>query len=333
MTSNKAKTGLGGKIVGAVLAVLVIAGGGYFLIPEKVDTIRLGAYEGDVGALEWIAKDKGFFDKVHLNVEMKGFPSGDAAVEAMQKGEVDVATAAELVVTKRGYAESNLRILSGICRYWNKGFIGRKDHGITSHFDLKGKKIAFPATSSAEHNLVVFLALQGLTLDDVVPVNLKPAKIVEAMTAGDVDAAIVWEPHVSAIEDALGDNAVKLMERGTEANLLVVGDASKLDGQGPAVKKLLKGLVLAEDWVRQHPEEAKAYLVQRFGLDAIYVDGLWPRMQFVVTLPQEILEAMDSVARWLSKANNWEHIPNYAETIRTKELQEVKPSAVGVFTK
>lgn len=333
MTNEKALRGHSGKIVALVVGIAVLAAAAFFLQPAKVDNIRLGAYDGDVGALEWIAKDKGFFDKVHLNVDLQAYPSGDAAVEAMQRGEVDIATAAELVVTKRGFSESNLRILTGICRYWNKGFIGRKDHGITSHFDLKGKKIAFPATSSAEHNLVVFLALQGLTLEDVEPVNLKPAKIVEAMSAGDVDAAIVWEPHVSAIEDALGDNAVKLMERGTEANLLIVGDAAKLDGQSESVKKLITALVMAEDWVRAHPEEAKAYLVEKFKLDAVYVDSLWPRMQLVVTLPQEILESMDSVARWLAKANNWDHIPNYADTIRAQELKDVKPTAVGVFSK
>lgn len=334
MDKNKARMGRSG-ILAAILAVVlaVVAAGVFFLTPGKVDTIRLGAYEGDVGALEWIAKDKGFFDQVRLNVEIKGFPSGDAAVKAMQDGQVDIATAAELVVAKRYVTEKNLRILADICRYWNKGFVGRKDHGISTHFDLKGKKIAFPATSSAEHNLVVFLALQGLTLEDVVPVNLTPKQIVEKTIVGDVDAAIVWEPHVSAIEDALGDNAVKLMERGTEANLLLVGRQENLDAQSEAVKKLLKGLMMAEDWVRQHPEEAKAYLVKRFNLDAIYIDTLWPRMQLTLTLPQEILESMDSVARWLSKANNWESIPNYAETIRTQEMQAVKPSAVGVFTK
>jgi NitT/TauT family transport system substrate-binding protein len=334
MEKNKAGTGQSGKRIAAMVGLAVIvAAGAFFLWPAKIDNIRLGAYEGDVGALEWIAKDKGFFDKVHLNVEMKGFPSGDAAVKAMQSGEVDIATAAELVVAKRSFDENNLRILADICRYWNKGFIGRKDHGISTHFDLKGKKVAFPATSSAEHNLVVFLALQGLTLDDVVPVNLPPAKIVEAMIAGDVDAAIVWEPHVSAIEDALDDKAVKLMERGTEANLLIVGRQENLDAQSDAVKKLLKALVMAEDWVRDHPEEAKAYLAKRFNLDAVYIDTLWPRMQLQVSLPQEILESMDSVSRWLAKANKRDQIPNYAETIRAAEMRAVKPAAVGVFTK
>ncbi|MBF0267397.1 MAG: NrtA/SsuA/CpmA family ABC transporter substrate-binding protein [Alphaproteobacteria bacterium] len=330
----KAQKSRSGSLIALLVLGVVFAGAAiYFLMPGPVHTIRLGAYEGDVGALEWIAKDKGFFDQVRLNVDIKGYPSGDAAVKAMHAGEVDIATAAELVVAKRSFDEKNLRILAGICRYWNKGFIGRKDHGITTHFDLKGKKIAFPATSSAEHNLVVFLALQGLTLEDVEPVNLAPKQIVEKTISGEVDAALVWEPHVSAIEDALGDNAVKLMERGTEANLLLVGRQEHLDAQSQAIQKLLKGLILAEDWVRANPEEAKAYLVKRFALDAIYIDKLWPRMQLAVSLPQEILEAMDSVSRWIAKANNKEQIPNYAETIRAAELRAVKPAAVGVFTK
>ncbi|MBF0373525.1 MAG: NrtA/SsuA/CpmA family ABC transporter substrate-binding protein [Alphaproteobacteria bacterium] len=327
-------------MIGALVAV-ALAIGGFFALRfsqdggdvATVEALRLGAYEGDVGALEWIAKDKGFFQKVGLDVTLVGFPSGNAAVNAMRAGQVEVATAADLVVAKRSFDEPDLRILADICRYWNKGLIGRKDRGVATPADLKGKRIGVPATSSAEHNLVVFLALQGLSTDQVTMVDLPPAKLVEAMAAGTIDAALVWEPHVMAIKRQLGDNAVTLMDGGTEAHLLLVATEGWLATRGGVARKLLRAMIMAEDWVAQNRDEAKAYLTRRFALDPDHVEVLWPRMQLAVGLPQEILAAMDSEARWLAKSGNQTGTPDFSETVHTAALRAVKPSAVHVFTK
>jgi ABC-type nitrate/sulfonate/bicarbonate transport system substrate-binding protein len=316
----------------AALALLVAA---FLHLGPQTETalpLRLAAYEGDVGALEWIAFDKGFFGKAGLKVEIKGYATGKETVDALQAGQADVATAAELVVATRSFSEPNLRILADICRYWNKGMVARRDAGIATAADLKGKKIGVTTQSSAEHNLMVFLALHGLTVDDVQSVNLLPKQIVEQIGAGGIDAAITWEPHVSTIAKKLGDNGVMLMDRGTEAHLLILTSQEHLPAQSEAIKRLLKALLMAEDWVRANPKEAKAYIAGRFKLDMAYIEMLWPRMQLTVSLPQEILEAMDSEARWFAKKNNKDSTPNYAHTIRTPELAAIKPSAVTVFT-
>ncbi|MBF0325310.1 ABC transporter substrate-binding protein [Magnetospirillum moscoviense] len=319
--------GLGGLTVVANQAGLDILG------PGKVDHIRLAAYDGDVGALEWIARDKGFFRKVGLEVDMKAYPSGNAAMEALRAGEVDIATAADLVVAKRSFTEPDLRILADICRYWNKGLVARRDRNILVPGDLRGKRIGVPATSSAEHNLMVFLALQGLSMRDVTIVDLAPKPLVEAVTAGQIDAAIVWQPHVTAIEKALGANAVRLMDGGTEAHLLLVTREAEIAPRADAIRKLLKGLILAEQWVRANPDQAKATLAERFALDPAYLDILWPRMQLAVSLPQEILAAMEAEARWLAQADTKGTRPTFADTIHPEPLRAVKPDAVGIFTR
>lgn len=301
--------------------------------PDRLESLRLGAYDGDVGALQWIAHDKGFFRQAGLDVTILGYPSGNHAVNAMRAGEVDVATAADLVVAKRSFDEPDLRILADICRYWNKGLIGRRDRGIAAPADLKGKRIAVPATSSAEHNLIVFLALQGLSPDDVTIMDLPPAKLVEAIAAGTVDAALVWQPHVLAIERRLGDNAVTLMDGGTEAHLLLVTSSAYLPDHADTMTRLMRAMLMAERWVAANPKDAKAYLVSRFALEPDYVELLWPRMQFTVSLPQEILAAMDNSARWIAKGTGRQAIPDFSETIHAAPLSSVAPSMVHVFTK
>jgi NitT/TauT family transport system substrate-binding protein len=297
------------------------------------DSLRLGAYDGDVGALEWIAQDMGFFARVGLDVELRAYPSGNAAVEAMRTGQVDVATAADLVVAKRGPQDPDLGVFADICRYWNKGLVARRDRGIGTAADLRGKRIGVPLTSSAEHNLTVFLAMQGLSVTDVTIVDTQPGQFADRLAAGDIDAGMVWQPHVLSMEQRLGDQAIKLMDGGTEAHLLLVASRNSMAERPRAFTRLLKGLILAEEWVEAHPDQAKAYMAERFKLGRDYVEMLWPRMHLGVDLPQEILEAMDSEARWLAKTQGWAAPPNYADTVQPALLAALKPKAVGVFTK
>lgn len=322
--------------VAALLVVSVVATGKWnpFAAVEPVDYLRLGAYEGDVGVLEWIAKDQGFFERVGLAVEVKGYASGKDATEALNAGQVDVATASEYVVASRSFTEPNLRILCSIAYYGNKGIIGRRDRKINQPGDLKGKRIGVTSPSGAEYSLNVFLALHGLAVQDVIPVHLSPPQIVESLAKGDIDAAITWQPHVQNIEKKLGDNAVSFLGDGLDTYLLVlVTHQEKLAVSSKALDKLMRALILAEEWVVAHPEEAKHYLSTRFKLDAAYVEGQWRRMQLAVTLPQELLIAMGSEARWLaSRDGQSAAIPNYAGFIWPDPLKAAAPLAVTLYS-
>lgn len=293
------------------------------------ESIRLGAYEGDVGALGWIAQEQGFYGKVGLDVELKGYASGKEAADALRAGLVDVAMASEYVVASRSFAEPDLRILGSVAYYRNKGVVGRRDRGIAVPADLKGKRVGVTSPSGAEYSLTVFLALYGLTVKDVELVKLSPQQIVAAIDKGDIDAAITWDPHVRSIELALGPNGVSFEGSGLDVYLLLVTRQDIAANGSKAVGKLLRALLLAEDWARQHPEAARAYIASRFKLDPAYVESMWSRSQLQIALPQELLMAMDSEARWLGEQGGVrDSIPNFARFVRSEELRAVKPSAV-----
>ncbi|MFA7242536.1 MAG: NrtA/SsuA/CpmA family ABC transporter substrate-binding protein [Sulfuricellaceae bacterium] len=322
-----------------VLALFVLQATGWvnwssFRMFERVEHLRLGAYEGDVGALEWIAQEQGFYDQIGLAVEIKGYPSGKEAADALKAGQVDVATASEYVVASRSFSEPDLRILGNIAYYRNKGIIGRRDRGIGAPADLKGKRIGVTSPSGAEYTLNIFLALHGLTVQDVTVVNLSPKQIVDAMETGGIDAAITWQPHVQAIEKKLGDNAISFQGEGLDTYLLVlVTLKDNLASSNGALNKLMRALVLAEEWVLAHPSDAKRYIAKRFSLDAAYVEAIWNRMQLAVTLPQELLIAMDSEARWLSSRERQSGaIPNFSGFIWAGPLTAANPLAVTLYT-
>jgi len=299
----------------------------------QAEKIRLGAYEGDVGALGWIAQEQGLFKKVGLDAELKGYGSGKDAADALRAGTVDVAMASEYVVASRSFAEPDLRILGSVAFYRNKGVVGRRDRGISSPADLKGKRVGLTSPSGAEYSLTVFLALYGLTVQDVKVVKLSPPQIVEAIRKGDIDAAITWDPHVRAIETALGPNGISFQGDGLDVYLLLVTRQEVASASSKAIARLLRALILAEEWTRAHPEEAKGLIAARFKLDPAYVESMWWRTQLSVGLPQELLTAMDSEARFLAGRDGaGDAIPNYSLFIRPDELLSVKPGAVTLVT-
>lgn len=301
---------------------------------EKTDSLRLGAYAGDVGALEWIAQDEGIYTAAGLTVDLKGYASGKEAMEALRAGDVDVATASEYVVATRSFAEPDLRILGSIAYYRNKGIVARRDKGIAVPGDLKGKRIGVTTPSGAEYSLYVFLALHGLSLADVTVVSLAPAQIIAALSAGDIDAAITWQPHVKAIEDKLGSTGISFSGDGFDTYLLLVTRQEKLAGGSKAMKKLMRAMVQTEQWVQSHPEDAKRHVSRRFQLEPAHIETLWPKMLLEVTLPQELLVALDGQARWLARTRGQPSaaIPNYSSFMHSEELKMVKPAAVSLYS-
>lgn len=317
----------------AALALLFAGSRDYFRQAERIESLRVGAFSGDVGALAWIAEEQGFFARVGLKVEMRGYESGKESVDALRAGQVDLATASEFVVADRSFAEPDLRVLSSVCQYWNKGLVGRRDRGIATAADLKGKRVGVTTTSTAEQTLVVFLAMQGLTLNDVEAVNLPPKQLIEQIVDAKIDAAITWQPHVSAIERRLGGNAVSLLDRGSDAYLLVLTRQGLLPDKHEAFTRFLRALILAEEWIKANPVRAKQWLSARFSLDAEYIERLWPTMRLEVGLPQEILEIMDGEARWLLARRREGVLPDFGQTMSPAALAAVKPAAVTVFSR
>ena len=130
-------------------------------------------------------------------------------INALLDGEVDVAELAEFPFVGAAFAKQPVRIIAVNDRFENDYLIVRKDRGIESPADLKGKRIGVIRGTVLEFYLGRFLELNGINLDDVTLVDtMNTVQTDEAISNGEVDAAVVFQPHVSDIQEQFGDQVL-----------------------------------------------------------------------------------------------------------------------------
>ena len=69
--------------------------------------------------------------------------------------------------------------------------------------DLKGKTVAASAPGTSPYFALAWLLKKnGLSVKDVTVVNMEPAPAAQAFVAGQNDAAMTYEPYLSAVRAA-----------------------------------------------------------------------------------------------------------------------------------
>jgi len=333
-------------IIGIIILVILV--GGYFMFFYKageegglgtlkpfsgdVEKITLAAYEGDTGLLPYIAEEQGFFKENNLNVEIKNYEAGKLAADALIAGEADLSTSADVVLVGNSFEHEDLRVLSTVAIAESLGLVARKDRAIIKSRDLIGKKIGVTKKSTGEYDLGVFLTLNGISIDDIEIVDLKPSEIVKSVVSGEIDAGFTWEPNLYSAKNQLGDNAIILKANIPPFNFVLLSKKEWLDNNPDVAKRFIKALMQAEGFIKEHEQEAKQFMKKRFNYEQDYTNSAWQDHDFFVQLPQALLIKFENIALWRIENNlSQGDMPNYLDYIYFDALEEIKPDAVRIM--
>jgi NitT/TauT family transport system substrate-binding protein len=147
-----------------------------------------------------LAKEAGIFRKNGLDVSLKKIPQKDRHL-AIASGDVQcAATTVETWVVWNANGVATTQIFQLDKSYGADGMVVR--HGIQKIADLKGKTVAASAPGTAPYfTLAWFLKKNGLSVKDVKVVTLEPQAAANAFIAGagELDAAMTYEPYLSAV--------------------------------------------------------------------------------------------------------------------------------------
>lgn len=147
-----------------------------------------------------LAKEAGIFAKNGLDVTIKKIPQASRHL-AIASGDVQcAATTVETWVVWNANGVATTQLFQLDKSYGADGMAVRGN--VASIKDLKGKTVAASAPGTAPYfTLAWFLKKNGLTVKDVSVVNMEPGPAAQAFIAGQNDAAMTYEPYLSAVRD------------------------------------------------------------------------------------------------------------------------------------
>jgi NitT/TauT family transport system substrate-binding protein len=302
--------------------------------PSEKVTIGISA-TSLLPSLIHIAEEKGYFLEQGVDMEIKGYPTGKAALSATFEGEVDIGTVADTPIVANSFKRSDFAVFATIVdSAQHAKALARKDRNINAPEDLIGKRIGTTIGTTAHYFMTTFFIINNMNLGGVEIVNLKPKEMVNAIVNGDVDAIFAWEPNIYKAKEILGNNAILLPSKvGYEATFNLVSNNDFIENNPELLKRVLKALAKAEGFIKDNREESVAIIASRLESDRKEINELWDGYKFRLSLSQNLLLTLEYEARWYIRGKLTEatEAPNYLDYIYLDALKAVKPEVITVI--
>ncbi|MBI3436411.1 MAG: ABC transporter substrate-binding protein [Proteobacteria bacterium] len=147
-----------------------------------------------------LAKEAGIYAKNGLDVTIKKIPQSSRHL-AIASGDIQcAATTVETWIAWNANGVATTQIFQLDKSYGADGMVVRND--VKSIKDVKGKTVAASAPGTAPYfALAWFLKKNGLGVKDVKVVNMEAGPAAQAFIAGQNDAAMTYEPYLSAVRE------------------------------------------------------------------------------------------------------------------------------------
>ncbi len=320
-------------VAAAVILSLILWPGQPPKFSGEIERIRLGAPATESSALIFIADRKGFFKDYGLEVSIKEYEAGELAFAGMENDEVDIAAATGFVLATRSFHRKDLRGIATIAATNNIELITDRRKGIKSIEGLRGKKIGNLRGSVMEFFLEVFLEDQGVSPDQVRMVYLNPSESYNVLSENYVDAVVTFTPYSSAVREKLGAEALSWpLQEERDYYFVLTGKETFLQNHRSAAERLIRALIEAERFTREHESEAREILRTILRVGSSYVASAWQQNNFQVRLDQDLLVLMEDEAEWFrGKFRLKTPIPNYLDVLDFSILEKVNPGRVSIF--
>jgi ABC-type nitrate/sulfonate/bicarbonate transport system substrate-binding protein len=289
-------------------------------MPER---ITIGVAHGPYALLVWLAQEEGFFDRHHLQVEIREYDSGAIALNDLGP-QLDLVITPEYPFVLQTDRRPELRILATVATSDIHALVARRDRGINSVIDLRGRTIGVTAGTAAEFFLGNFLALErDVSWNNVQIRDLPARELLEAVTQGTLEAAVLGGEEVFELQQRLGEQAIAWPAQwGLKSYWCLVTDEQWLAEKEAASRALLAALIAAEEELARRPE-----LVERVLSSTAQLQPMLQGLRFRITLDQALLLSMEEEAEWLRLTPQ----PNFLQQIALEPLLLVSPQRVKLF--
>lgn len=212
----------------------------------------------------YIAKEKGFFEKYGLDVELTVIEGLAERKMALAGGKLDgLAISADslLNLSAEGMDVKAVYVLDN--SNGSDGIAATKD--ITSPEDLRGKRVAVEENMCEHFFLLTVLEEYGMTAEDIEIVPMNTSDAGAAFIANEVDACVVYEPYLSQCVErgantfTTKDYKVPLID--------VFGFSTEIMESNPeAIKNFIKAIDEADQYWEENPDECAEICYSGLGI-------------------------------------------------------------------
>ncbi|MCZ7560661.1 MAG: ABC transporter substrate-binding protein [Burkholderiaceae bacterium] len=166
-----------------------------------------------------VAKELGLWSKAGIDFSYRQFDDGSLGYDAIATGNADMASATMYSMLQRVDKGIKLYAVAAVASSGTLFSIVARPE-VKKPEDLVGKTVAYPRGTIAHYLFNQYVTKRRLPLDQIKQKNVPAPESVAALTRGDIDAFLLWEPWPSRALN-LVQGAHKLANLG-EDNINVV---------------------------------------------------------------------------------------------------------------
>jgi NitT/TauT family transport system substrate-binding protein len=208
----------GGVIVGGVLCVVAACGGAQPVSSARAApdttpvTVRVGHVASTAYAPLYVAIDRGYFDRLHVKVDLQAIRAGQDPIDLVARGEEDaVVTDLSAGMFNSLASGQRFKVVGSMAAVPADGTtplvmeVAKPliDSGrVKTLADLKGRKVAITGGAGSGGGYLTDLVLEkaGVGLQDTTVVDLSAPSMEVAIASTGIDAALVPGPFTTRME-------------------------------------------------------------------------------------------------------------------------------------
>lgn len=227
--------------------------------------VALGPWVG-FGPL-YLARDKGFFKEQGVDVDLIVLTGVAERNSALKSGKLDaLAAPVDYFVLSAGNGVPATIVMAIDESVGGDGIVARKS--IKSFAELRGKKVAAQKGLPSDFFLRALLQKNGINVEEIDYIDMETAQAGAAFLAGDLDAAVVWEPWLTRAKEQ--GNGHILASTRDYRDLIVdclAFNPALIRTKPEDVQRIVNAILKAIDYAKANPVEASEIMAKYFEVD------------------------------------------------------------------
>ena len=203
------------------------------------------------------------------SIQWTELQAGPPMLEALNADSIDIARTGDAPPVIAQAAGTPLVYVGGSApKDRSSAVLVKQDSPIKTIADLKGKKVAFAKSSSANYLLVKVLESGGLKWEDIQPAYLSAADARSAFEQGNVDAWVIWDPFY-AVAEVKADARVLRDSKGLVANRdFYLSTKSFADKHPEIIDAIREETQAVATWAKSNPTQVAELLSPILKIDS-----------------------------------------------------------------